>query len=114
SALGPDAPSVTMIVNNLAVDLHEQGDVRAALPLYEQVLAARRRAGGSDGAESADVAEALTNLAAALGETGELDRARSLQEEALSLYRKTLGPRHVAVAGCLINLAMLRRDMGDL
>jgi Tetratricopeptide repeat len=45
-ALGPEHPDTATSLTNLAVLLNDQGDLAAALPLYERALAIRSKALG--------------------------------------------------------------------
>ena len=67
-------------MNNLAMTLWAQGDLRGARALEERVLQVKRRVLGE---EHLDTLLSMNNLAETLREQGDLRRARTLHEQVL-------------------------------
>lgn len=110
-ALGPEHPSTTAALNNLALLLQAQGDLAGARPLCERALAIREKVLGP---EHPDTATTLSNLALLLHEMTDFAVAQRLCERALAIREKVLGPEHPDTAVSLVNLAGLLRHQGDL
>src|SRR5262245_41099090 len=109
--LPPDAPEVTLTLNNLGVSRFWMRFYEEAARLHEEALALRRTHQPLD---EADVADSLHNLA---------DTYRYLKrdvadviatyKQALEIRRRVLGADHVSVAQSLQNLASAREVQGD-
>lgn len=95
-------------LNNLGFALHSQGELRAALDLYQQALATFERA-GEQGFWKANV---LHNLAALYVALGEPDAALTSNQQVLALQR-SLGDRR-GEARTLTNLGAIYVDLGEL
>jgi tetratricopeptide (TPR) repeat protein len=87
-ALGPEHPTVAVVLQNLARQRHEMGAVDEATALYLRVLDLRERVLGPD---HPDVAGTLYHLGAVRREAGDLEEAARLLERALAL--PTMRPR---------------------
>ncbi|KAG8465748.1 hypothetical protein KFE25_005318 [Diacronema lutheri] len=66
------------------------------------------------GNESPPVATSMHNLAELLRRTGRVAESIPLYERALSLFEKTAGPAHRTTTTCLLALAAIREDGGDV
>jgi tetratricopeptide (TPR) repeat protein len=75
--------SVSMLLNNLATLVQEQGDYARACTLLEESLAIKRRQGDQRG-----IALVLTNLGDTARKEGHLDEARARTEESLALLEQ--------------------------
>jgi tetratricopeptide (TPR) repeat protein len=109
--LGLEHPGTAASLNNLAVLLHDKGDLAGARPLHERALAIYEKAYGP---MHPLTAESLNNLALLLKTQGELEGARPLYERALAINETALGPEHPDTATSLGNLANLLTDQGEL
>jgi CHAT domain-containing protein/tetratricopeptide (TPR) repeat protein len=109
--LGESHREYATSLSNLAVMLSEQGDLTAARPLDEKVLALRRELLGE---RHPEYALSLNNLAAVLQGQGDLTAARPLLERAVSLKKDLVGELHPEYAVSLGNFAFLLHQAGDL
>jgi Flp pilus assembly protein TadD len=75
-------PETAAGLNNLAVLLRDKGDLAAARPLLERVLAIREKVLGP---EHPETASSLNNLTVLLSAQGDLAAARPLFERALAI-----------------------------
>jgi tetratricopeptide (TPR) repeat protein len=105
TVLGPEHLDTAQSCGNLALLLHDQGDLAAARPLYERALAIYEKVLGP---EHLDTAQSLNSLALLLHDRGDLAQARSLYERALAIYEKERGPEHPDTATVRDNLASLQ------
>lgn len=103
----PDA-RLRMLRTSLAGLLLARGNHRAARPLYEALA---REAIEAHGASSAAAAGALWPLAQIARAQGRYAAAAKLLRRIAKIYRKTLGPTHVA--GPLAVLGEVLRERGD-
>ena len=88
--------------HHLAVRHEEDGDLAAAMAVYQEGI----RAIGQHGGETEPALIAwLSNLAGVRKATGELKEADQLISRALKLAREQLGARHPTTAGCCDQLA---------
>jgi Flp pilus assembly protein TadD len=94
-------------MQNLAVTMHNQGDLDEARRLLEQVLAARRLVLGE---EHPDTLTAMQNLAVALHNQGDLEEARKLQRQVLAILRRVLGEEHPTTLAAMNCLAQMKQD----
>ncbi len=97
------------ILNNLALTLHEQGDLEAAEACYREGLALDRVLHGDAHPE---VATSLNNLAAVLRDQGRLEEAEAIFRETLGVYRRIHRAAHPQVAAALNNLGRVTMDRG--
>jgi tetratricopeptide (TPR) repeat protein len=93
-----------------AVQLHQQGRSREAVPIAVQVMAAYRKLLGE---KHPDYARSLNNLAELYRVLGEYGKALPLYLEARDLRRQVLGQKHPHYATSLSNLAGIYHDMGE-
>lgn len=105
--LGPDHPTVAIVVSNLAALLHATNRPAEAEPLYRRALAINEKNFGLD---HPMVALCLNNLAQLLSDTNRLAEAEPLMRRALAIDEKNLGPDHPKVAIRLNNIAVLLKD----
>jgi CHAT domain-containing protein/Flp pilus assembly protein TadD len=108
-AFGPDHPSVSTLLNNLAQLYQLQGRYADAEPLYRRSLAIREKAEGPD---HPFVAVILSSLAGLYEHQGRYADAEPLLKRSLAIGEKALGPDHPDVATALNNLAMLYQTQG--
>jgi tetratricopeptide (TPR) repeat protein len=101
---GPDHPTVSLALNNLALLYGAQGRYGEAEPLYKRALAITEKAYGPDHSE---VAFRLGNLAELYRAQGRYGEAEPLYKRALVIHGKALGPDHPQVGQKLNNLAAL-------
>ncbi|MCH9020162.1 MAG: tetratricopeptide repeat protein [Proteobacteria bacterium] len=106
---GPDHPTTSTLLNNLAVVYRAQGRYEAAEPLHKRALAIWEKALGPD---HPDVATGLNNLAGLFKNLGRYEAAEPLYKRALAIREKALGPDHPSVATTLNNLAGLYHAQG--
>ena len=106
-ALGPNHPSVSWSLNNLAFLYDNQGRYVDAEPLYRRALAIAEKTLGPD---HPSVAISLNNLARLFERQGLYADAEPLYKRALDINEKALGPDHPTVAISLNNLASLYKD----
>jgi hypothetical protein len=103
--------AVAVLINQQGLFLEGQGNVRLAIPLFEQALADRRRVLGDD---HPDTLTSVNNLAGAYESAGDLGRAIPLYEQALTDRRRVLGDDHPNTLGSVNNLAYAYESAGDL
>jgi tetratricopeptide (TPR) repeat protein len=106
---GDDDVDALTSMNNLAVTLHDQGDLGRARALYERVLDVREQVLGE---EHPATLTSMNNLAAALRGRGELADARALHERVLDVRERVLGEEHPATLTSMNNLALTLHDQG--
>jgi CHAT domain-containing protein/F0F1-type ATP synthase beta subunit len=93
-----------------AVQLYQQGQYAAAIPLAERALAIREKVLGE---EHSLVATSLNNLALLYQAQGNYSQAEPLYQRSLAIYEKVLGKEHSLVATSLNNLALLYQAQGN-
>jgi len=108
---GADSIDLARTLNNQAVLLRRQGNLRAAEQLYRESLAMKVRLLGE---ESADVATGKSNLALALKDQGRYDDAERLYRESLDLRLRLHGEMSTEVATTRNGLALVLQEKGDL
>jgi tetratricopeptide (TPR) repeat protein len=101
-----DQAGVAGVLNNLANNIYDQGDLGGAKKIYEETLATYRQIGNKRGA-----AGALDNLANLAGDLGDPTGARKLSEEALKMYREISD--YTGVGETLNNIAAEQLILGD-
>ncbi len=102
--LGPDHPTIAIILNNLADLYASQGKYEQAEPLYQRALTIREKALGL---EDPDTARSLNKLADLYANQGKYEQAEPLYQRALASYERALGPYHPDTARSLNKLANL-------
>ena len=107
---GPQAQSVQQVAEFLAIALHAAGDLNAARPAFERVVADRERSVGEGAALASDLV-ALGEVCHGLSDFG---AARAHFERALALREKALGPDHPETANALYLLGNTLRASADL
>ena len=110
ASLGEGHPTVAGSLAALGSLFEERGELKIALPLYEQALAAGETAYGPDHPE---LVEILHDLAAFYHRQGKLDLARPFFERAIEISEKTLDPSHPQLADLFSNYASLRIALGE-
>ena len=99
-ALGPDHPSVSTTLNNLAGLLESQGKYEEAEPLYRRALKIYEKALGPD---HPSVATTLNNLATLYKSQGKYEEAEPLYRRALKIIKEKLGENHPNYRTCMMN-----------
>ena len=108
-ATGVKGDEVATSLNDLALDLRDQGKLAEAESLQREALDLRRKFYGN---ERPEVASSLNNLALVLRSEGKLAESERLQREALAMQQKLLGPENLDVATSLNNLGWVLHDEG--
>ena len=96
-------------LNHQVVQLYQQGQYAAAIPLAEKALVIREHVLGKD---HPDVAQSLNNLAGLYQTEGRYTEAEPLYRRSLQIYEIHLGKDNPNVANSLNNLAELYRLQG--
>ncbi len=109
--LGLDEATALTEIDDLTVELQEQGHYAEAQALCEEVLVARRRLQGADHPQTLNT---MNNLAQSLQAQGDLPGARALQEEVLPSLRRLLGDEHPKTLTAIMNLAGTLQIQGHL
>ncbi|MER5940127.1 FxSxx-COOH system tetratricopeptide repeat protein [Streptomyces sp. NPDC001928] len=109
--LGEEHPDTLTSRNNLAGAYQAVGDLRRAIPLYEQNLTDRVRLLGE---EHPDTLTSRTYLAGAYQAAGDLRRAIPLYEQTLTDQVRLLGEEHPNTLTTRNNLAYAYESAGDL
>lgn len=107
---GEHDPVTLTMLNNLATLIHEKGDYKRALPLYEEGLAKRRQVLGENHLVTLQFME---NLAHIFSSERDYDRALPLYQECLDKYKRILGEDHPYTLNTLNNLANLFLKMEE-
>jgi CHAT domain-containing protein/tetratricopeptide (TPR) repeat protein len=95
---------------NLASTYFQLGDLSAALPLLQQVLASRERVLGP---LDERVIQDRANVAVVLHSLGDLAGARRLQEQVLQAFEASLPADHTQLASARNNLANTLNRLGE-
>ena len=103
-------PSYATRLNDLAGLYRDRGDLKAALPLFQQARAIFR---ASLGEMHPEYATSLNNLAGLLKAMGDCKAALPLFQQAGAITRESLGEMHPSYAIDLNNLAVLHLALGD-
>jgi tetratricopeptide (TPR) repeat protein len=98
-------------MNNLAVAYQDNGQLKKALPLFEETLAKRKRVLGAD---HPDTLTSMNNLASAYRADGQLKKALPLLEETVAKSKLVLGADHPNTLTSMNNLALAYQDDGQL
>ncbi|AGX86365.1 CHAT domain-containing tetratricopeptide repeat protein [Candidatus Symbiobacter mobilis] len=109
-ANGPEHPSTSTSLNNLAGLYESMGQYARAEPLYVRALAISEKANGP---EHPSTGTSLNNLAGLYRSMGQYARAEPLYVRALAISEKANGPDHPSTGTILNNLAGLYRSMGQ-
>ena len=107
--LGLEHPDTLNSRNSLAAAYLAAGRVAEAIPLFEQILAARQRVLGPDDPETLI---SQNNLASAYQDAGRIAEAIQLYKLNLEMRERLLGPRHPSTMNSRGNLAAAYRDGG--
>jgi tetratricopeptide (TPR) repeat protein len=97
-------------LNQQVLQLINQGQYAAAIPLAERALAIREKVLGQ---EHPLVATSLNNLANLYQDMGNYQKVEPLFQRSLAIREKVLGQEHPDVASSLNNLAVLYKEMGN-
>jgi tetratricopeptide (TPR) repeat protein len=103
-------PDLAGAINDLALLRDENGDYDAALKLYSESLAMKRRLLGD---RHPEIAAGLSNLASILNDKGDLAASEATYRQALAMQRELLGEVHPDTANTLNNLAFVQYDRGN-
>jgi len=98
-----------MALGNLATAHQGSGDLAAARPLFEEVVAVERRSLGND---HPDTLEDIGKLGAVLSGMGEHAEAQPLLEEALAGLRLVRGDEHFLTLDAMVRLATGHSKLG--
>ncbi|MFT5052234.1 MAG: serine/threonine protein kinase [Chlamydiales bacterium] len=103
AAFGDEHATVAATVNNLAIQLHNAGDLRGAEPLYHEAL---RIWGKIHGDDHLNIALTLGHLGELQSLQGDLDRAESSLRGSLRIFDKL--PDAPPLASCTISLELAK------
>ncbi|MDB5267807.1 MAG: Tetratricopeptide 2 repeat protein [Hymenobacter sp.] len=106
-AAGPNHPSVSIGLNNLALLLQDTNRLAEAEQLFQRALTIDK---SHFGPEHPEIATSLSNLASLLFATNRLTEAESYMRQALTLTEANLEAEHPDVAIRLNNLAVLLQN----
>ena len=106
-----DAAERAAALGDLAQAIAEAGDVKRAIPVFEEAIAIDEQLGRSD--EHDGKMSRLHNLALALGDIGDEPGAIRLLERVLAADKRK-DPVSVSTANTMHNLALNYRDEGEL
>jgi tetratricopeptide (TPR) repeat protein len=109
--LGEEHLNTLMSMNDLALTLRAQGDLKDARVLQEKALQISRHILGE---ERLDTLTSMNNLALTLRDQGDLKDARGLQEKALEIRRRIQKEEHPDMLMSMNNLAETLRTQGDI
>jgi tetratricopeptide (TPR) repeat protein len=110
----PMSQTVAETLNDLASNLHQQGELEEAERILQTILQYFRR---SRGEESIDSLRTEANLATVLREMGgrsRLEQARQLQEEVVAVLERDMGPTHRFTLITRDNLALTLKELGEM
>ena len=96
-------------LNQQAIQLHQQGKMKDAADLFEQLVPLAVKVFGP---VDSHVATSLNNLAVLCRAMGRYAEAEPLLQRCLKISEARLGPDHPDTATCLGNLAGLYKEMG--
>ncbi len=113
-SIDPQTPKYdpALVVGNLAVTVHQLGDLEQAEVHYlEDIRLKESKPGDPD----VNLMYSYNNLAALLMDLDRVDEVLPLMQQSLSLRRNILGPNHPSMGRALANLALvyLRNDSLD-
>lgn len=109
--LGETHPQTLTSMNNLAVALQAAGKLDQAVPLYEAVVAARRKTVRQR--VSLDFLSSAGNLGRAYELMDRLGEATELYEEVLAGYAEVYGDEHEETLRSMVNLAVAYTSAGE-
>ncbi|WP_185845457.1 tetratricopeptide repeat protein [Kibdelosporangium aridum] len=109
--LGAEHPNTLTSRNNLALVLHDQGDLAGAETEHRAVLQIRTRTLGT---EHPNALTSRNNLALVLHDQGDLAGAETEHRAVLQIRTRTLGTEHPDTLTSRNNLATVLRARGDL
>jgi tetratricopeptide (TPR) repeat protein len=99
-------------LNELAVAVDQDGDLKNAISLMQRSVEVQRKLRGATPHPA--LAAAINDLASMLEDNAEYDQAESLFNESLLMMRRLYGNKHPDIAIALTNLALLSMRKGDL
>lgn len=99
------------LLNRAAVYLQRRGQYRQSLPLFEQILAGRRRLLGDDHPATLT---SMNNLAVSRRNVGDLEGAQELHGQTLAARRRVLGEDHPATLTSMRYLTAFQQELGEL
>ena len=108
----PEAREVGVAFNNIAYQLHGQGELEEAREWYERALERQRRE-AVDGV-SVDLAYNLNNYGILLRDLGETEAALPFYRESVRMRIATLGPDHAFTGFGHLNLGRLLLEMNQV
>jgi len=103
-------PDDALVLFDLALHYHNQGQYAQAEPLYRRSLAIWEKSLGPDDLAAAAI---LNKLAMLYHDQGQYAQAEPLYRRSLAIREKSLGPDHPDVATSMNNLAELYRAQGQ-
>ena len=108
---GPEHPVVATVKNNIAISLHNNGDLEGAERLYRESLASQERLLGPEGAQ---VADGFTNLGRLLMDQGRYEEAEPYVRQAAAIRMANREPTFFPRIAAEINLASLELGLGNV
>ena len=108
---GPDIPTPSGIMNDVAIILFNQGKYQEAQKLLEEVVDVKRR---TLGPEDPITLRSANNLAVMMAMQGEYEDAVKLAEDTLEIQRRVEGPETIFTLRSAYNVAIMRRHLGQL
>ena len=105
----PDRPEIGVAYNNVAYNLHGQGQLEQAREWYERALEHQRRE-APDGI-SVDLAYNLNNYGVLLRDMGQPEQALQYYRESLDMRLATLGAEHAFTGFGHLNVGRLLLDL---
>ncbi len=107
----PERPEIGIAYNNIAYNLHGQGELEQAREWYERALEWQRREAPEG---SVDLAFNLNNYGILLRDMGLTDEALPYYRESLTMRIDTLGADHAFTGSAHMNLGRLFLEMGQV
>jgi tetratricopeptide (TPR) repeat protein len=100
------------VMDELAKELDQEGDLKAAIAMMQDALGMERKLHGSE--PHPNLSEATNDLGLLLEENGDYDRAAALFSQSLAMNRRLYPAKHPETANSLNNLGGVLQDKGDL
>jgi tetratricopeptide (TPR) repeat protein/predicted Ser/Thr protein kinase len=107
----PDSPLTFDIRNSLAFTLADIDRLPEAVKLWEENLAAMRKALAP---EDLGILAAMNNLAVTYGQMGQREKSEPLYREQLAIERKIYPPGHPSLVKTLVNYGAVLIERGEL
>jgi len=108
--VGNDHPDIAVLLNNLAINLHQMGDLEAAKLMYLEALNLQKKLLG----EHRHVANTMNNVGLFYAETGDFARGEEMLISARDMWIRTLGEDNAKVYTAKSNLGLLYIDTNQL